>query len=637
MVFPPNPRVAVGFGTRTVSPGVWSVAGRKRVGWLGRMLFPMVILLGMCGSASAFVAVRDGLPDCTLQLAEDASPAERYAASELNGGLERITGKRLSLRESDTLPPDGKCILLGRGKWLSQGKFRECRENLDVAGAQGFVLQTVGSEGNEMLVVAGGSPRATVYAVFALLERIGMRWYAKDVTRAPHLRTINLGAVSEADFPCFDIRGIAPCGADSPEWRAHLRLNAGRGLLEDRFGCEPVYVPLDIPLGDLLPGSLIERHPEYFPLIGGSRSREFNLCCLSNPQVIRLVSEGISARLANAPGVTHVRLLFDAREMVCQCPACTRAAGREGNSGLVLAWVNAVADAVARGHRNVHLETAPSWTTAVAPKYGRPHASTVIRLYGEDLSMAQPFSGMESGAGADFTRALKYWTGVSERVYVAFPVAFLNHPAAPFPFLRTAARNLDLCRERFAGGAFFESPAGETVLSPDREMNAWVLSRLMWDADLPVDALVREWMKGVYGSASGAMFDYWRHLQAAGERSRVPVTASGGPLPLFDDRWIADADRMMQRAYALSLADRTANRYVRKARLGLWYVRLLRMREVNAGKPMDADSRAGYLELLDRFARDFRESGYTRVTGNQSLAQFIAEMRNLPRSGAVRR
>ena len=593
------------------------------------MLLLACFLLGLSGPADAFVVFRDGLPDCTIILATTASPSERYAAVELNGGLERITGKRLPLRESDTLPMDGKCILIGQGNWLTQRQFRECRENLDVVGVHGFVLQTVKSGGNELLALVGGSPRTTVYAVYELLERIGMRWYTKDVTKVPHLRTINLGALSVADFPCFDIRDVASEAAGSPEWRAHLRLNAGRGLLENRFGCEPVYASLDIPLGDLLPGDMIENHPEFYPLIGGSRSRDFNLLCFTNPQVIRVVSDSISARLSRTPGITHIKLLFEKREAICGCPGCTRAVARQGTSGLILAWANAVADAVARKHRNVCLEIAsPVLVTSAPPKSERPRNTVALLISGEELPIGQSFSGSESVASVDFSRALKYWTGVSERVYVMLPTAFLNYPAAPYPFLREAAHDLNLFREKFTGGVFFEFPAGEKVISPESEMNTWVLSKLMWNADIPVDTLVREWMKGACGNASGAMFDYWRHLQEAGERSHTPISPSGSPLSFLDDRWFSDSERMIQRAYALSLADRAANRYVRKVRLGLWYARLLRAREVNAAKPLDAESRTKALELLDKFTRDVRESGFTHVTVNQNLEQFILEMRN---------
>ena len=41
----------------------------------------------------------------------------------------------------------------------------------------------------------------------------------------------------------------------------------------------------------------------------------------------------------------------------------------------------------------------------------------------------------------------------------------------------------------------------------------WVLSQLLWDSDRDGNALVKEWIKGVYGYAWGPMFDYWRHLQ----------------------------------------------------------------------------------------------------------------------------
>jgi hypothetical protein len=41
----------------------------------------------------------------------------------------------------------------------------------------------------------------------------------------------------------------------------------------------------------------------------------------------------------------------------------------------------------------------------------------------------------------------------------------------------------------------------------DAELRAWVLSRLLWNPDGDTDALVTEWMQGVYGAA-------WKPMRA---------------------------------------------------------------------------------------------------------------------------
>lgn len=609
----------------------FSKAGRFR-----RFVLLSCVLLEMCGSARAIVLIRDGQPECTLVLVKNASPAERYAAEELNGYLDRIAGVRLPMEARDRIPSNGKCILLGRGSWLSLPRFMDCSENLEVVGSHGFIIQSVGNGDGEMLAVVGGSRRGTVYAVYEILKRIGVRWYTKDVTKIPRLRTVDLGSLSVADFPCFDIRDVPAGSSDLDEWRAHLRLNAGRGFLEDRFGCAPEYAPLELAPGELLPASLLERHPEYYPSIEGRRSPESGLYCFSNPKVIRAVADSISARVSRAPGTTHVIPMFDSPDAVCQCAACARITRRYGGeTGLILSWLNMVAGIVTRKHHTVCLELDPAWITFAPPASVQPHPAVAILLTGEELDADRPLTGSAAGPAAVFLRVLRRWADVSDRVYVSLPYSFHDCPAAPFPFLSQASRNLIACRDRYATAVFFRSPSGETVFSPDPEMNTWVLSELMWDADIPVESLVREWLKGVCGAAYGPMMDYWRHVQKikVTDNSRKSLIGTGGPDTFLDDRWLNAADRMFQRAYALSLTNRTANHYVRKARLNLWYARLLIVEETIAkGEPLDAAARTKYLELLDKFVRDFREFGFTRVTAARSLEEFAEDMRNVLRN-----
>ena len=44
---------------------------------------------------------------------------------------------------------------------------------------------------------------------------------------------------------------------------------------------------------------------------------------------------------------------------------------------------------------------------------------------------------------------------------------------------------------------------------PDNDLRGWVIARLMWDPYQDPDALVNEWMHGVYGRAFEPMRAYY--------------------------------------------------------------------------------------------------------------------------------
>ena len=223
---------------------------------------------------------------------------------------------------------------------------------------------------------------------------------------------------------------------------------------------------------------------------------------------------------------------------------------------------------------------------------------------------------------------LKSWSSVSEKIHVELFCPPLERAPLSFPDLEQMCKNVVYCRDHYVEGLFIKCPAGKDVFVPDSEMRMWVLSRMMWNADLKGEVLVRDWMRGVYGNAAGPMIEYWKQVQKAVSPGGGEANSSTGLSEYLDDRWLDAAELIFQKAYALSLTDSIARRYVRKARLSLWYLRLLQVQDsIMKGKNPDDAARANYLERLDRLEKEFREFGYDRISETRDLNQFAREIR----------
>jgi hypothetical protein len=572
-------------------------------------------------STDAFTLVKNSQPACTVILAEKTTAIEKRAAEELVSTLEHISGARIPIMPEETLPESGTCLLLGKGAWLALPRFRMYAETLDIVGEQGFVIGPVAYGKFEGLAIAGGSPLATVYAVHELLRKIGLRWYTAGAARMPRRRTIELPSKETADFPCFTYRGIFTGSSDmTDDGNDHLRLNAREGIPLDRLsGSMAEYIPLEIPLRDLLPGALYESHPDYFPLIGGDRTDAYGLCCFSRSEAAALIAGEIITRLERTPETTHVILRFDSPGVICRCPSCEQAIQREGVSGLALLWLNTVAELVARAHRNVFLVLSEPWTFGPAPKTVPPLENVVVLLD----------SGAYPGNQA-FENAVKQWCAVSGRVHLALPIIPKDGDPLPFRGLSNRAKDFLQYRESEIEGIFFKPPV-EGILAVDTEMRVWVLSELLWNADLDPEILITEWLKGTCGSAAAPLDEYREHIGKLAGKS--PAAGTGG-IPGIDDAWLDTGERLLQRAYALSLSDKTANRQVRRIRLGLWRLRLEQIYHALQGEnPPDASARAKYGELLDKFVQNSREFGFSRISRGESVDDFARRVREALREG----
>lgn len=566
-------------------------------------------------SAAGFTFVSNGRPSCTVIVPGNASFLESRAAEELVSTIERITGARIPVERSGSLTVTGGRVLLGHGSWLSLSLFKEARETLDVVGTQGFVVESSGGGGMESLIIAGGTPRATEYAVMEVLRALGVRWYSPGIERLPRTRTLTFPGENTADFPGFTYRGIPSV---TPGWREHLRL--------DPAGPDETYAPLEIALDDIITPEVISRSPDLLPTIGGSPSPQFGLCCFTHPGTSALVADDITARLDRTPGITHVILTVAHPGLICRCPACGRVIAREGEAGLALSWYNEIAGRIARKHSRVTLVFSDPWTRGALPKTIRPRKNVVVRL------SALPVAGSPAGMRG-FEAAVNRWTAAFDRVQIVLPFAPAGGAPIPFRELDSLAREIRHARDRNVDGIFLELPA-DGLLVADSGLRSWVFAEILWDADLNADTLAREWIRGTFGSAASAFFELQAHVRRLDGKSG----AGTDPLAGVDDAWLDTAERLMQRAYAMSLSDHAANHEARRMRLGLWYARLSEVcGAARRGRAPDATARTKYLDLLDKFEAEARDFGVERVSAAERTGDFIRRVRAALRRGNTRR
>ena len=102
---------------------------------------------------------------------EKAPELERFAAEELRRYLIQLYNRDVPV--VSVLPESGPAVLVGSPATHPAGtasvRWSELSE-------QGIVLRTVEREGRRFLVVGGGSPQATLWAVYELVERLGVRF-----------------------------------------------------------------------------------------------------------------------------------------------------------------------------------------------------------------------------------------------------------------------------------------------------------------------------------------------------------------------------------------------------------------------------------------------------------------------------
>ena len=151
-------------------------------------------------------------------ISENAPELERFAAEQLCDYLEKLFG--IQTRPMSSMSEEAGTLFL-IGSFNTEPAVQGTTEGNESPSVseQGFILRRVQCQGRPSLVVRGGSPRATLWAVYELVERWGVRYLLhRDVLPARstfHLP--DLDVVMEPTLPGRQWRVINDfaCGPES--------------------------------------------------------------------------------------------------------------------------------------------------------------------------------------------------------------------------------------------------------------------------------------------------------------------------------------------------------------------------------------------------------------------------------------
>ena len=143
------------------------------------------LLLWLCStalSATEITIAENGRSRCAVVVAEDATLPEQHAAIELVYFLEQIMEAEIPLVHE--AQEDTANLFVGSKAAKTVSPYFS-NKNME---SDELVLRTVGND----LILAGGEPRGTLYAVYTFLENVaGCRWWAPDASQIPKNRNVD--------------------------------------------------------------------------------------------------------------------------------------------------------------------------------------------------------------------------------------------------------------------------------------------------------------------------------------------------------------------------------------------------------------------------------------------------------------
>lgn len=504
--------------------------------------------------------------DYKIIVGENASESERWAASELQKCLQEISGADFKIENDNTELTD-KEIIVGYNKHSKQllGDVFNSPDSLD----ESFTYKNIKSN----IVLVGGKQRGTMYAVFSFLENVfGVRWYTPEVTVIPKREKYTFNYINHFEEPSIQVRNDFYYEAFDPTWAAHNKINGAMGYRKQHGDIEG-YWSVHTFYKFMPPSEFYDEHPEYYSLIDGKRIYENAQLCLTNPDVLDIITKRLKQTMREHPSNLIYSVSQNDWRNPCQCDKCQAIVDQKGGqSGIIVWFVNQIADRIKDEFPDKYVGTLAYQYTRKPPENIKPKNNVVIRLCSIESCFAHDFkSGPENQS---FLSDLEKWSDISPHLYIWDYVVNFSHYIMPYPNFKVLQPNIQTLRDNSSIGimeqAAYQSRGGEFA-----ELRAYVISKLLWNAEADVDKVIDDFMYGYYGRSGQYVREYFDLLHS----QITPKTHIHlGLRPddkIFSDNFVREADKIFDKAEIVAENDKMKER-VEMARLPLMYLKCKR-------------------------------------------------------------
>ncbi|NCP34564.1 MAG: hypothetical protein COZ57_34015 [Armatimonadetes bacterium CG_4_8_14_3_um_filter_66_20] len=445
--------------------------------------------------------------------------AHKLAAGELQLYLQKMSQAEVPVVEVGAVPAGRFRLLLGR-------EHRETQpDRLASLGDEGFLLKT----GPDYLLFAGKTDLGTLWAVYAFLEKcLGVRWFMPgDLGEVVAKQTtVAVGQLDETDEPDFVFRSV---GAN--DWSRRNRMN-GRLFIEEKrvgFNMWGGYHTF----GQLLhPEKYFDEHPDWFPEVRGKRQKcnpawappqgytDGNQICTTNAGAIAQVVENIRGLLAADPSIRVVSVGPNDGQGWCECADCKAqdepdVGSDQRLSRRLLVFYNAVAREVRQTHPDVLIKGGAYNVYTKPPRDPALKAEdnlAVMICHSEDYCLNHSVFDPACKRNPAFRELLADWHRLVKHVYFYEYYWKCNWCELPWAIVHTIRRDLPEFKRLGIDGLYTQYSSRNTATML---LNHYVAAKLLWDADLDVDALLADFYWKFYGPAAEPMRQYHEGWETA--------------------------------------------------------------------------------------------------------------------------
>ncbi len=492
------------------------------------VFFEALILMFLSASfivSGAQKLISNGKSDYVIVLPDDAIPAEVTAANELKTYIKSIAGVEL---------PVVRAKEFKHGKMLAVGFNSKLPDNLKAEkwGALGPEELIISSDGN-IVLLGGGRPRGSLYAVYQFLEMQGVHWYTPTYTHIPANKSIAVPQKTIRHASPFIERSGVFGNGETPQWAARNRMNTFIlwGNPGVKYGGGFRQGPDMHTFFRLIGTGELKHHPDWVAEVDGKRLTVFANnnwgLCLSNPVVRRILIDRTLAYLRKHPEINTVWMGQNDGSPYCTCEKCKKFYAEHGNhpSSMMIMLLNELAGAMGKEFPNIRIKTLSYGWTQKPPKNIKLSDRVTVVLcaqHGDYMARIGKEKCFDS-----FLQNYEGWKKVAKN----FEIYLYSYPTDcfwfPTPSIFSQAHNIKWAAKHGFSSVHMELFGVGTGLGGEFiDLRSWLYHQLFWNPSLSPKKLVIQFCRDYYGKYAGTVLDVIKMTEQTARKKPAAKTSS---------------------------------------------------------------------------------------------------------------
>lgn len=482
-----------------------------------------------------------------IVIPENATQAVRFAANELADFFEQATGAAIETVTDAGKTFDENDAVLSIGDTAVKAGSGVTATVAELT-TDGYKIERKGST----VIIAGGDDSGTAYGVYEFLNRqFGVEFYGADEIKVEKSETAKLKDFHLTDVPAFEGRAVDGLTDADPLLAHRMRIRLFNhtdarfdyAASRDWVGghCHTFYtiVPPKTYNRELTAAekesvdagapdprlSEPDYHPEWFIAKNG--------LCLTDAQLIDRFSANCIALLEANPTGAYMNISEEDFMGLCPCTTCTSERAAYKTSGWLVRFCNTVIEKIEQwvavnqpGREIKYLTFAYSSGTVTPPVVADengvlravdpsvvPHDKLYIRFAPINYCYSHALTDETCAVNKTCAADIAGWRAVTDRFMIwDYDVNYSNYFMF-FNYYDSIATNLKQYRDMGVINVIRQSNTSARVSSMDA-LKLYLNSKLMWNPNRNVEALIADFMENYYKDGAPYMQEYFQMTRA---------------------------------------------------------------------------------------------------------------------------